>query len=356
MVYLIELAGCDEKRNLRFELKIGYTGDPEGKKRFDSYSFGNSGFKLLATISDGDLNDEQKIHNYFKKYRLVGRGREYYDYSYHDIFIKFFKDHPDHQSLLSVPVYLPKEYDFVGSMSSYLASNINKILISLSQFISINRIDKLFRAELCRFMELIREDNGRKDNTWEDIIDFCSIYLKISEDNLLVFTEKFNKLLEEEKLMLEKEKDNPLLTDFRIKYESLSTFDNQLMFLCQQIQEKTIELEEIRYFVDPLQYNAITLFGIERCKANKYRKGNIQNLITHYENQSIIKNRLSEYFEVGKRYTAKYIKNYIKELFFSLNINKSAKATVLKDYFEVKEVYITVDGKQQRGWLLLKRK
>ena len=144
--------------------------------------------------------------------------------------------------------------------------------------------------------------------------------------------------------------------NFRVKYESISNFDDQLKFLCEEIQNKNIKLEEIRYFANSLQYSAVALFGVERCKANKYRKGNIQNLINLYRNQSSIESKIREDFKIGNRYSAKYIKEHLKEIFASLNVDKNAKATVLMDYFEVKEVYITVDGKQQKGLLLLGRK
>ena len=352
MVYLIELAGCDEKRNLRFELKIGYTGDPEGKMRFGAYSSINSGFRLLATILDGDMNDEQKIHNYFKKYRLVGRGREYYDYSYHDIFIKFFKDHPDHRSLLSVPVYIPAVgYVISEHQSSYIDSNINKILISLSQVVSMDiLLDKSFQTVLCRFMEIMREDHGREDNTWNDLIDFCSLYLGISGDKLLEFTEKFNSLSQSS------DSQNENINAFLLCYSAYKTFEEKLKFLCEALRNNKISLDEVKTRIDPIHYNVIILYGIDKCRAVGYKRCNVENLLNNFMNKTPLSEEIYKTFEPGKRYTVKYIKETLGNIYIKVGVKMSAKATVLKDYFEVKEVLVTVDGKQQKGLLLLGRK
>lgn len=356
MVYLIELAGCDEKRNLRFELKIGYTGDPEGKKRFDSYSFGNSGFKLLATISDGDLNDEQKIHNYFKNYRLAGRGREYYDYSYLDLFIKFFKDHPDHRSLLSVPVYIPIKYNYMEYSSPYIVSNINRILVSLSQVIddeNAGTINKSFQIELYRFMEIIRGE--RDDNMWEDIIDFCSLYLGISGDKLLEFTERFNNLSGIDVKIPNIEEENRInnLANFRIKYESFTNYDEQFKYLCQELKNKSIKLIDVKYLIDSIQYNTIALFGIDKCKTIRYRKADAERLINDHISKHPLAVELYKTFKEGHKYSLKKIKEILRDIYKRMKISKTPKATDLLEYFDIKEILVFTDtNKRSRGFLI----
>ena len=143
---------------------------------------------------------------------------------------------------------------------------------------------------------------------------------------------------------------------FLLCYSAYKTFEEKLKFLCEALRNNKISLDEVKTRIDPIHYNVIILYGIDKCRAVGYKRCNVENLLNNFMNKTPLSEEIYKTFEPGKRYTVKYIKETLGNIYIKVGVKMSAKATVLKDYFEVKEVLVTVDGKQQKGLLLLGRK
>lgn len=155
---------------------------------------------------------------------------------------------------------------------------------------------------------------------------------------------------------LVKQEETNNLIDFRTKYESFANYDEQFKYLCQELKNEFVKLGDIKYFIDSTQYNAITLFGIDRCKTIRYRKADAERLINDYASKHPLAVELYKTFKEGHKYSVKDIKEMLKDIYKRMGISKNPKATDLIEYFEVREVLVfTGADKRSRGFLIISK-
>ena len=63
-----------------------------------------------------------------------------------------------------------------------------------------------------------------------------------------------------------------------------------------------------------------------------------------------------ETFQVGQKYSSKYIKEKLKEFHNEFGIKATPKATDLEEYYDLKPAQIFTKGKRDRGFLILGEK
>ena len=79
--------------------------------------------------------------------------------------------------------------------------------------------------------------------------------------------------------------------------------------------------------------------GTEVCKANLFREDYLTDKLKEFNLQDEIKIRLKERINIGERNTLKYYKELVKEIFEELGIKTTAKASIIKKYFSVKNIF-----------------
>lgn len=100
--------------------------------------------------------------------------------------------------------------------------------------------------------------------------------------------------------------------------------------------------------------NYINTLGYERCKALGYQEA---NLIKELKNKELLRSvDLGKIFIVGHNYKCSDIKKTLQQIYFDNGITKTAKASDLEEWFEVKYVNIAVSGKSNRGFKIIKLK
>ena len=94
-------------------------------------------------------------------------------------------------------------------------------------------------------------------------------------------------------------------------------------------------------------------FGIDGCRANSYKESNLQSkLLCGIESDKLAKVVLDK-FKLNERISKKEIKETLKSIYQDLSLSKTAKATDIEEWFEIKSVVFPVNGKMTHGFEIL---
>lgn len=138
-------------------------------------------------------------------------------------------------------------------------------------------------------------------------------------------------------------------------YDSLKTAQEKLHFLCE------VELTEtarkiIKNKVGDNIKNLLTL-DKDRLKALGYNPTYINKELKMVTFSSdILKERIFEEFSEGNRLAKSDIKERLAKIYNELDYQRTAKANDIEEWFEIKSISITIDGKRVNGFELLKKK
>ena len=333
--------------NIRPVIKIGYTSGTL-KTRLSAYNTHLPAYEVLYTFEDGKLEDEAMLHKYFESGRnrnMLGYVNEWFDYT--DDVMKFFEQN----------------------------KTIEEIRNSISSIVEVRKVaEKCWKEKLSRKKSLLRssffvrylsaiqlefqgqdllEHFDRLNNialdssTEDDFLELYQYYLDywFGEDKRKNI---FNRIKESENILASNEE----LRIWLEKYNDIrSDWSKGLKFLCL---ECPYSLEDISMFIDPIHYEAVVAFGPEKLKAVLYRKDSISQLFTELFSTEPIVEDIIKTFEVGKKYLARYIKDELVKLYRKHGINRTPKATELKKYFEIKNVFIRSGNSVQKGYQIIK--
>lgn len=95
------------------------------------------------------------------------------------------------------------------------------------------------------------------------------------------------------------------------------------------------------------------LLGTKKIRALEYRVGEIRKVIEEYYCKDDIKAMLILKFIVGEKYSLKSIKESLRTIYDSLNVDSTPKASDLEKYFDLRECQVAVDGKRSRGYEII---
>ena len=149
---------------------------------------------------------------------------------------------------------------------------------------------------------------------------------------------------------------------FLDQFNLLTTFKSSLKFFCEYpfIDES---IKVLILFRIPKEYqNYYYLLGPSRCKALGYQKSKLdeeikKNTKSIKEDNSVLIQQIKVNFKIGKRYTLKEIKEKLREIYTTLHLSKTPKASDLEEFFEVKKTKITTDNDGIKdGYLIVKLK
>ena len=328
MIYLIKSPAYKDKSCKDHEdiLKIGYTGEGSKKSRFDCYITENPTCQVLYLIPGGTEQDERCLHRHFNKYKKY--GQEWF--SYEQEILDFFKIHTTKESL--------KELNYLREDLRKLIEKkyFNSILLSL-----VSEPKIYFNIRTTLYNEL--------DNILKTVEDFDS-YFKLHYPNINF----------EEECILEKDnKDFDFIESFRNEFNSDNNFIRRMRMYYRLVTEfSDIYKQNIKIFhtIIPSNYQGyMNLLGPERIKANGYIEVDILNEMESVLSVDNIKAEVLMKFHTGQRYSAKFIKVELAEIYNKLGIKKTAKASDLNDWFDLKDckVYNIETDKWDRGFEII---
>lgn len=334
MIYVIQV---------RYEditlLKIGYTEDSKKKLRYANYRLHNPLFELLYEIPEGTEECEKMLQIYFSEFQYKGYGNEWF-YESQDI-IDYFETHRTSESLVDLQdsglvIDRKKFYQFRNFVEKIINLVINRKVnlgdISLGD--GVNQVSNLVNNVL-----VIRR------------IRSYSRFWKYIED---VFGYKESDLIDQEY--------PNKVTKFLEYFDSYTQFTDKMKYLCDNVTDfSEEEFSSILGSIDIIFKNYFLTLGKERIRALQYRKYALDSEYQRQKNNQFNSKNLDDIiyseFKVGEKYLKSYIKQKLNNIYESLELKLSPKATDLEKYFEMKLVDVIDDfGKRTKGFKIISRK
>ena len=151
----------------------------------------------------------------------------------------------------------------------------------------------------------------------------------------------FNTLNEEGYQVLDKRIDENDYTNFYKSFTKTRSFEVRMKEYCNMVNKVGIDCIKLFSFI-PIEYhNIYNNLGEERIKSLKYRKGDIEGHIKIKKKESIIYEMLKKKFKIGDRYSMTFIKDTLKSIYNSLDLDITAKATDIKKFFDIRRVKLS---------------
>jgi hypothetical protein len=311
MIYLISSAAFkdnSESLDLEVILKIGYTREDSSEGRFKAYTTENPTRRILYLIPNGTVQDENNLHQYFKKY--LKYGQEWF--SYEEEILEFFKTHTTKDSLREL---------------NYLRNDLRKMIK-----------EKYFNKILLDLVSNPKVYFSTRDSLYNEL------------DNILMTVDNFDSYFKsqyptidfDKEYVLEKaNKDFDFIESFRSEFKQDENFIRRMKMYYRLVTEfPDIYKQNIKIFhtIIPSDYQGyMNLLGPERIKANGYIEVDIRNEMNSVLSVDNIKAELQMKFLTGRRYSTKYIKTELVEIYKKLNLKKTAKASDLNGWFNLKD-------------------
>ena len=143
------------------------------------------------------------------------------------------------------------------------------------------------------------------------------------------------------------------------EYDSLSTYVDKIHFIVDSI----LEFPEYKDAIignlsdsDKIKQQLIVV-GPEKIKGLGYNITKIKKAmgITIFDKSQFFEEVYSEFIP-GQRYTKKYIKEKLGEIYKKMDYKGTPKATDLSRWFEIKDTRITIDNKREIGFEIISKK
>ena len=140
---------------------------------------------------------------------------------------------------------------------------------------------------------------------------------------------------------------------------SITRFDDKLRTYCEAREaaksNDSLTRRILNYYKGQDLENLYSYFGLEGCRANSFRAGELKKILQDDIKVDVIRNNIYNDLKLKETYSLKSIKEYLANLYIRLGINKTAKASDLEYYYEVKEklVFDSISRKRVRSYQLI---
>lgn len=332
MLYLIKSAGYDESGNYIDLLKVGYAEDVSF--RMVSYKMHNPTCKLLSVI-EGSMLDEARVQYHFRQYRFTGYGKEWFVYN--DEIVNFFESDPDLSNL--------DDFDGLRKVRKLLSGFIEKMVqrYFLSEVFSVDRRNFYELDKIEEKARPIYDLIGRTVGTEDDVINELSKVLGVDVKILKSFRKLSSGVKEVDQAFKKFRKATKFPEKMQIVCTSDLSDENRRLLL----QRVPVEFSKYYY-----------LLGSDQCKAVSYRKSLLEgklNVIIPKKSPGMVDVIYREFLP-GRSYTKSSIKNRLGEIYKEYEYNKTAKASDLEEYFELKDCLVSnkETGKRDHGFEIVR--
>lgn len=316
MLYIVKSFG---PRN-RSILKVGFTNNIE--RRFYHYVSASPDSQLITT-REGDITLESLIHKYLQslglQYNKNGRRLEEWFINDPEVLRVF------HLSKETIERLVWNNRDRIFDVKIFNSSDY-----ALFKYLYEKHIDD-FNGEEYRVV------NGKlyKTHAKRVDLDFWKLYAKTDEGSV---DEGFESI-------------NQDAADFLNLFFSTNLFTERMKAFCEfmdSYKDQPLVIESVLGGIDPKFNNFYSLLGTARCKALKFRESALKNELTNLSKSDILREKVIETFLVGKRYSRKYAKEVLGEIYKSLGITKTPTASDLETWFVLKTAHVTTENGKDR--------
>lgn len=310
MLYLIRAYG-PAGRNQSI-LKVGFSDDIES--RLTQYFYANP-YTLVISTREGDLLLEKLIHKY-----LYGLGLQF---NINNRLEEWFSNDPEvlqvfHLSKEKIEKLVWINRDKIFNIESPISSDY-----SLFKYL-YDKYKNKFNGVKYRIIN----GNLYKTNAKEVNMKFWKIYKRELEKDLLT--------------NIDEELDQSVIDFFNL-YQSTGNFQKKMEAFCKFMDTHKDQIElinQILKIVDPVFNDFYNLFGTKGCMAMKFRENLLMEKIHELNAENVLKDNIIKSFSVGTRYTRKFMKDRLGEIYLELGIKRKPKATDIGSWLEMKPVLI----------------
>ena len=330
MLYLIRAYGPGRKQSI---LKIGFTDDIE--KRLSQY-FSSNPYTLVIATREGDLILESLIHKYLYslglRFSVKDGNRKRLE--------EWFEDKPEvlhifHLSREAIEKLVWRNWDKIFNIKS---SNDSRDY-SLFKYLYNKHINEfhgtLYKVEGKRII---------KTNAKEVDVDFWRVHTKNLEDTLCPI-EGID------------EAYRPVINDFMNAFISTNLFVCRMRMYCEFMdanKDDEFLTDIIDHCVcDPKFRNYYNLFGTSGCRAVGFQEARIIYMMNDLMKKDQLREAIVKKFPIKMRISKKKAKGELGEIYNSLGINATPKATEIENYLELREVKIPEGGKRVNGYEII---
>ena len=311
MLYLIRSFG----RGGKSILKVGYTEDIN--KRMNQYFYYSPGFELIAT-REGDELLEDMIQVYLK---FLG-----YQYQRNNRLNEWFIDVPEiyqifhtHRRKLEEIIWKKRDdilnLNRAGDLAIYKYLMPGRMLRNTEYILTGDRIIKLKYSKI-------------------DVL-----YSKLTTNKTVVSC------------------GHEIIDEFMNKFNKDENFARKLKLYCEfrdRYDKEEDKLTALSDIVLDFRFNTYyTLFGTQGCKAKRFRDDLLKPEFLDNIYLDELSKEVFKIFEPGKKYNKKEIKEKLKGIYNKLLLSKTAKATDIEEWFEVRDVNYMENGKKVHGFEII---
>lgn len=104
--------------------------------------------------------------------------------------------------------------------------------------------------------------------------------------------------------------------------------------------------------IPPKFYNFYRTYGTDMLRSFNYNMEVLSEKYQVTKEHAALRQELPLYFHVGEKYSKEFIKTKLADIYAKLNICRNAKATDLSDFYNIREVKMTENGKRKNCFLI----
>ena len=336
-LYVLLLPHMDKEYGLSYKVKFGFAENFEQRMKagYGAY-YGEEGYQVLHVYKGyfTQKEDEFAIKQYLKKYSLF--GNEWFKCCQE--VLGFFNTYDTSEKLKKKISEIP-----VTKKSTERA--YHKV-----DFMLLDYIVQTYYSDLLDKFEI--------RNKQEELKKILREYSKKNQYNYLKKNYEFDLESYNKYVKSKLEGATQKACELAIEFNGVGDTSRKLRMLVELESLEGITKRDISGFLElipPKFKEYYTIIGPDFIKQHSCNEAEIKKeWIKQRTNKAIdIASEIYKIFEVGKRYTKADIKEILKKLYSKLGYQKTAKASDLEQYFEVKGI-LTSDKKA--GFELLEKK
>lgn len=332
MIYLIQSCYKDDFGQYHDILKIGYCKNSFDKSRRAAYNTHNFGYKFI-TEREGDEKLETYLHHYFGKYRILS-GSEWFIFN-QEIIDKFHSIQYDIKLPREIKLIYEKHIDQINE----LFSEDDKILI---------------KEILVKWDKILTNYKRSDDFDYRNIRRIIENFIPESERNG-IYNFIYDILISEYET-----NNNDILQSFFNQFYKTGIFKEKMKLYCEFMDKNNSNQEVINILhlkiKDPKYREYYSYYGTAGCRAVSYEEKSLKTGLINQSKGDKLFVAIHNNFKVGDRITNKNIKIILGNIYNSLDIPITPKATDLEKYFKLTRLKITMEDKTRENGIKLEEK